>query len=312
MIEEGNGSLPRKQCSWCSDPAVTHQQDSNRYLCSTHFIEDLEGRVAQNIRDNNLIVPHDRIAVAFSGGKDSTALLLLLTRLMRFMSDSTFVALTVDEGIRGYREATLHNAEQFTRTMGIDHHVISFRELYGKDLDSLLYGREEAACRVCGILRRKALTSLARDVGATKIATGHNLDDEAQSVLMNVLRGDLPRLIRSPELHSSSSFIPRIKPLSSISEKEVASYLFVQGFFPSLPECPYAHHALRNEARSMLSRLEYRYPGTMQKLMDSKKMIESSLSGTFVTDPLHRCKECGDPCSGNICQVCLLRSSLGI
>ncbi len=199
---------------------------------------------------------------------------------------------------------------RLTHRLGIEHHCISFPELFGDSLDTLLKGRESQACSVCGILRKKALVVGAQKVGATKLATGHNLDDEAQSVLMNVFRGDLPRLIRNSGGNSSGKFTPRIKPLSLISEKEIATYLMLEDAWPHLPECPYTRYALRREVRSMLSRFEYKHPGTMIHLLESKEKIERNCKGPVIPEALRSCCECGDPCSGELCQVCLLMQSL--
>jgi len=258
-----------------------------------------------------MIVDGDRVAVALSGGKDSTALLLLLSLLLPAWQNVQLVAITIDEGIAGYREATVQSAEHLARRLGIEHNCISFPGLFGDSLDVILKGREDQACSICGILRRKALVVAAQRAGATKLATGHNLDDEAQSVLMNVLRGDLPRIIRNSGAGSSGKFIPRIKPLSLISEKEIASYLILKNAWNDLPECPYARYALRREVRSMLSDFEYKYPGTMLHLMESKEKIELSCAGSVVSSPLRTCLVCGDPSSGDLCQVCLLLKSLG-
>jgi uncharacterized protein (TIGR00269 family) len=271
----------------------------------------VELRVASTIKNESQISLGDRVAVAISGGKDSTALLVILSRLLLSFPGSEIVAITVDEGIVGYRADTLRAAEALTQQLGINHHIVSFRDQIGDDLDTLLTGREKEACTICGILRKKALADAARDAGATVIATGHNLDDEAQSVLMNTLRGDLPRLIRDTGPGSSSLFLPRIKPLSAITEKEIAAYLFVKGLFSVLPECPYTKYALRAEVRTMLNRLEQLHPGTMLHLVYSKKRIEHYYEGMAVMEPLRRCQECGDPSSGEICQVCRLKHSLG-
>lgn len=298
-------------CSECGEPAVIYQQANRRYLCARHLVHEVEERVASTIRSEDLILPGDRIAVALSGGKDSTALLVILSRIFRTLPGATLVAVTVDEGITGYRTDTIRAAETLTKNLGIEHHTISFRDLIGDDLDTLLSDREKQACTICGILRKKAVSLIAEKVNATVIATGHNLDDEAQSVLMNALRGDLPRIIRKTETRSPTAFLPRIKPLASISEKEISVYLFVQGLFPHLPECPYACHSLRSEVRSLLSGLEIKHPGTMQNLIESKKSIEQSCSGMPVQGLLVHCKKCGDPCSGDICQFCRIRASLG-
>ena len=311
VVEPDTTGQAAPVCACCTEPAVIYQPESHRHLCCTHLISDVEERVAGTIRETGQIHAGDRIAVALSGGKDSTALLLILSRLFNEQQEVSLVAITVDEGIAGYRTETVRAAQDLTRELGVEHHVIPFSALAGADLDMLLVGREKQACTVCGILRRKALIDAARAACATKIATGHNLDDEAQSVFMNVLRGDLPRLIRDTGAGSMDCFLPRIKPLADIYEKEIASYLFVQGRFAVLPECPYTPYALRAEVRSMLSSLEYRYPGTMRHLIESKGKIAKYCAGARAPGTLNRCRECGDPCSGEICQVCRLRHSLG-
>jgi len=298
-------------CSLCGEPAVIHQRHAGRLLCGIHLIADLEHRVSGTIASQKQIVPGDCVAVALSGGKDSTALLLLLHRLFKSHNDIRFVAVTVDEGIDGYREATIRSAEGLARRLGVKHITVSFRELFGDSLDTILKDRETQACSICGILRKKALVKGAERAGATKLATGHNLDDEAQSVLMNVLRGDLMRLVRNSGADSGGRFIPRVKPLMYVQEKEIATYLVLQGIWSELPECPYAIHALRREVRSVLSGFEYRHPGTMLRLMENKKMIEAAFLGKTGGEPVGHCRECGDPCSGETCQLCQLRHSLG-
>ena len=295
------------RCSLCSEPAVIYQRHRDRHLCNTHFCAAIEQQVTDTITSQNLIVPGDRVAVALSGGKDSTALLYLLHRFLNSRSDISLVAITVDEGITGYREETVRSAENLVAALGVKHHTISFDELFGNNLDRILKGREAQACSVCGILRKKALVTGAERVGATKLATGHNLDDEAQSVLMNLLRGDLSRLARNSSADSSGRFIPRIKPLMYVPEKEIATYLMLKGIWTDLPECPYTRHALRREVRAMLSTLEYEYPGTMLRLMENKKIAGQAFASMLCGEPIRYCSECGDPCSGDLCQLCLLR-----
>jgi uncharacterized protein (TIGR00269 family) len=272
----------------------------------------VEARVEATIREEDLLHPGDRVAVGLSGGKDSTALLIILSRLLSEIHEAKLIAITIDEGIAGYRSDTIKAAEELTRRLGVEHRIISFHDMVGRDLDTILKGREPQACTVCGILRKKALMDTARACGATVIATGHNLDDEAQSVLMNALRGDLPRLIRNAGAGRQGLFLPRVKPLAAVTEKEIAAYLFVQGCFPALPECPYTRYALRAGVRGLLAGLEGRHPGTMTHLVGSKKKIEKYTAGAPVMEPLHRCRECGDPCSGELCQVCRLWRSLDL
>ncbi len=230
------------------------------------------------------------------------------------MPDVSLTALTIDEGIAGYREETVDSAVRLTRHLGVSHHIISFPDLFGADLDTLLQkkGSAERACTVCGVLRRKALAEGARRVGGTTIATGHNLDDEAQSVLMNLLRGDLVRLIQDSSSGEPACFLPRIKPLAGITEKEVVTFLFVQGYFTELPECPYAGTALRSEIRTMLGDLEFRHPGTRERLMKWQERVRERVTPRSIAGDLTRCTRCGALCNSEICQVCRILESLGI
>jgi uncharacterized protein (TIGR00269 family) len=298
------------RCSVCGEPSVIFQRHTSRHLCGEHLGADIEERVAETVRSERMIKPGDHVTIALSGGKDSTALLMILFRILPSWENVRLSALTIDEGIHGYREDTIRSAETLVRRFKIDHYSLSFGDLFSGTLDELLKGRETEACSICGILRRKALILGAEKSGATKLATGHNLDDEAQSVLMNVLRGDLSRLVRNSGVDSSGLFIPRIKPLMYISEKEIATYLMVHSMWEDLPECPYARYALRREVRTMLGNLEYRHPGTMLHLMESKRKIETRCAG-MEQEPIRHCRECGDPCSGEVCQLCLLKHSLG-
>lgn len=298
-------SSAENRCSLCREPAVVRLIEPERRLCADHFIEDVEARVLAAVKRERMISPGDRIVVGLSGGKDSTALLLLLHRLLPAFGVN-LVAVTVDEGIAGYREETITAARDLTIELGVEHRIVTFADLFGDDLDRLLVGREAQGCTVCGVLRRRALAEAVKQVGATKLATGHNLDDEAQSVLMNILRGDLPRLLQDTSTGQPGHFVPRIKPLAVLSEKEIVTYLLLHGYFRDLPECPYASTALRSEVRSMLAGLEHRHPVTMVRLMRFRDGVRGSVSPADSKGSLRTCRICGELASGEVCQVCKL------
>ena len=293
------------RCSLCSEPAVVRLVEPERRLCAAHFIEDAETRVLAAMKRERMVSPGDRIAVGLSGGKDSTALLLLLHRFLPTLG-ADLVAVTVDEGIAGYREETIRAAGDQTEELGVEHAIVSFVDLFGDDLDGLLAGREAQGCTVCGVLRRRALAEGVKRVGATKLATGHNLDDEAQSVLMNVLRGDLPRLRQDTSTGQPGHFVPRIKPLAVLSEKEIVTYLLLRAYYRDLPECPYAGTALRSEVRTMLAGLEHRHPGTMLRIIRFRDGVRRSARSVEPVKALSTCRRCGELTSGEVCQVCRL------
>lgn len=291
------------KCQRCSRSAVIYQKYSNTHLCKAHFIEDVERKIKRNIRKFKMVERGDRIAVALSGGKDSTVLLYVLHKVFQDRKDLGLLAITIDEGIIGYREHTISLAVKLTDELGIQHAIRSFKEGFGITLDELTRKKEHAACTLCGVLRKNLLNKAARELGADKLAIGHNLDDEAQTILMNYLRGDVDRLKRMSGT-VQPGLILRIKPLRSIPEKEVALYGFLNNLPVSTDECPYAGEALRNEIREMINNYEVKHPGTKYSLLGGFEAISEVLHPP--STQILQCKKCGEPGSETICKTCRL------
>ncbi|MDD5474523.1 MAG: TIGR00269 family protein [Candidatus Methanoperedens sp.] len=290
------------KCQRCSKTAVIYQKYSNAHLCKKHFIEDVERKIKRDIRKFKMVERGDRIAVALSGGKDSIALLYVLHKIFRNRPDIELSAITIDEGIHGYREHTLPHAVKLTGELGVPHTIRSFDEMFGTTLDELTRKKEHAACTLCGVLRKNLLNKAARELGATKLATGHNLDDEAQTILMNYLRGDVDRMTRMMGI--IPGMVLRIKPLRSIPEKEVALYAFLNNLPVSADECPYAGEALRNEIREMVNNYEVNHPGTKYSLLGGFGAISQALRPPDTQ--ILQCKKCGEPSSEAVCKTCRL------
>ncbi len=121
-------------CACCGEPAVVYQPVTRRHLCGTHLVRDVEERVLATIQEFGQIHTGDRIAVALSGGKDSTALLVILSRLLSVWPGASLVAITVDEGIAGYRADTMRAAESLTGRLGVEHRMSRFVNLSAKTL----------------------------------------------------------------------------------------------------------------------------------------------------------------------------------
>lgn len=291
------------KCQRCGKNAVAYQKYSNAHLCKPHFIQDVERKIKRDIRKFKMVERGDRIAVALSGGKDSIVLLYMLHKLFQKRPDIELSAITIDEGIKGYREKTLPHAVKLTGELGINHRIRSFEDEFGTTLDELTEKKEAAACTLCGVLRKNILNKAARELGATKLAVGHNLDDEAQTIMMNYLRGDMDRMKRM-----STAFQPgmvlRIKPLRSIPEKEVALYGFLNNLPVSTDECPYAGGALRNEVREMLNNYEVKHPGTKYSLLGGFEIVSQALQ--LPESQVIQCEKCGEPSSETLCKTCRL------
>lgn len=227
------------QCTRCDRKAVF----SDPALCQEHFVADVEAIVAKTIEEYALCTKDDRICVAASGGKDSAAVLVILKKL-----GYAIEALAVDEGIAGYRDKSLEDLRKLCTEYDIPLKVVSFEEEVGKPLDVLAQGQHP--CSVCGVFRRYLLNKYAQ--GYDLIATGHNLDDEAQSVLMNIIKANQAMFYRSHvRTPKADGFVPRIKPLFFLSEKRIMAYTLLLGLQVRYGECPHVPLALR--ARCVMS-----------------------------------------------------------
>ena len=297
------------KCTHCSSPAVISLKRDGTRLCQDHFISYFDAKVEETLLSGGMIEEKEKIAVAVSGGKDSTALLFCLHRILSGR-EVEMVAITVDEGIAGYRDDTIQAAKAIARQLGVKQHMVSFQEEYGQSLDRMVVGRHVAPCTYCGVFRKHALNRAARTLGADKIATGHNLDDEAQTVMMNYLKGDLERLMRLRPRRVQKGLVPRIKPLRSIPEKEIALYCMVNGIFFQSRECPYASLSLRAEVRDMMNALEGQFPGTKLSTVQGFERIAEVDQARWPQIDLAACKKCGEPCVEEICKACEILDSI--
>lgn len=299
-----------RSCTKCRiAPSVYYRPYSGERLCAACFNDSLFEKVKKTVSKYNMFEYDSRIAVGVSGGKDSLAMLRLLHELERDRPYAELVAVCVDEGIKGYRDEALSLAEKNCRKLGVEMHTVGFRELFGETMDEIAAReRELGTCSYCGVFRRRALDEAAKSVDADRLATGHNLDDMAQSVLLNVLRGDVMRIDSfHPGGQSLEGFVRRVKPLCEVPERETTFYAYINGLeFQSLP-CPYAEEAMRSDVRRFLNRMEVKRPGTKFIVYQTGLKIRGRGDGGVVG----RCRICGSPSRGDLCRVCELSGRMG-
>lgn len=306
--------MPSK-CTMCGrrDPVYLRPYSGEK-LCTRCFCLSIEGKVRATIAKYDMLRFDDQVSIGVSGGKDSMALLHILAKLEKPFPEAKLTAITVDEGIRGYRDEALEIAERGCKKLGVEHVVVSFKELFGSELDELVESLAQknasegglTPCAYCGVLRRRALNTTARSIGAKKLATAHNLDDETQTILLNILHGDPLRIVRSKPVSplTGSSFVCRIKPFCEVLEKETALYAYLKKMeFQSIP-CPYASSALRNDTRTMLNRMEEKHPGMKYTVYRSAEKLWSLMDNATGTESLASCRSCGEPATSDICQPC--------
>lgn len=300
-------------CKFCSADAVYTREFEGVSFCGKCFRDAIDDRVRRTVIKHGMLSYNDHVAVAVSGGKDSLTLLHLLVKLEKHFPRSKITAVSVDEGIEGYRDEALQLARKFCQRLEVPHLVVSYRDLFGVTTDEIAKMQpRQTPCSYCGVFRRKAINRAAVTVGATKIATAHNLDDEVQTVLLNMLHGDPMRIVRSgPVLRDPRGrFLARIKPLCEIPEKEVVLYAYLSGFEFQSIACPHGAEALRNDIRNFMNQMEQKHPGTKFTLLRTAEKLRETLSDTAPLSELNECEKCGDPTPHRLCEACLMLEAI--
>ena len=278
------------------------------------FVRKFEQKVKSTIKRFNLISPKDKVLVAVSGGKDSTAVLYLLKK---FGYDVE--AVTVDAVIGKYTLENRRNIEVYCRENGIRLHVICFRDVFGSSLchiQALLKqkGINLRSCAVCGVLRRYLINRFVRNAKAAKVATGHNASDEAQVYLMNLLKNKQEmnaRLGPSPGIILDDNFVPRIKPLYFVTEDEVERYSRMMGLPVKYGRCPCAFDAYRNYIRDFLNEYSLVNPAVhlniVRHFLKELPVLKKKFAGG---GKVHVCSVCGEPARAGVCRACQILSYL--
>jgi len=294
------------KCSNCKQRAVIV---TDKKLCKNHFNQYFEGKVSAAIKKYNLLSKKEKIVVACSGGKDSTVLLYLLKR-----AGYSVTALAIDEGISGYRDKTLDDLRSFCTANDVSLKIYSYKKQFGTTLDNALKDNPSMVpCRVCGVWRRYLLNQFSRDFD--KIATGHNLDDEAQSILMNLVKGHTSlaaRLGPITGILKDAHFTPRVKPLYFCPEKEVASYAFLNNLNTSFIECPNARDSFRSKFRDLLNDFEAKHKGSKQRLVENFAKELPVLKSLYKKSAIKYCKQCQAPAGGDVCNACKYKQQIVI
>ena len=291
-------------CSRCNSPIFYTRRYSGEALCKLHFKESMVKKVSRTISKYGMLKYGDRVGIAVSGGKDSLSLLLIMEQLCK-EKGLDLTALTVDEGIEGYREEAISNTSNLCNKLGVRHVIVSYKELFGLSLDNALQQNERdvSSCSFCGVMRRRAIDIAAQKADVNVIATAHNLDDFIQTFLMNLLHGDVERLGFMHPNHRDETFpLRRIKPMMEIYEEETALFAYISNIpFQSI-SCPYMHEGLRSEVRDFLNQLEVKHPGMKYVLFSSCIEVISHLD--FSKAGTKPCSICGKPSSSGVCGVC--------
>ncbi|KAH7093348.1 hypothetical protein FB567DRAFT_173110 [Paraphoma chrysanthemicola] len=297
--------MPPSPCALCHvNRALILRPKDHSKLCKTCFITVFETEIHHTITTNALFARGEKIAIGASGGKDSTVLASVLKTLNeRYDYGLDLILLSIDEGIKGYRDDSLETVKRNAEQYGMELTILGYDELYGWTMDQVVEQvGKKGNCTYCGVFRRQALDRGAARLGVKHVVTGHNADDVAETVLMNLLRGDLPRLSRTTSIitstpsasadPASNTNIKRSKPLKYAYEKEIVLYAHHKSLDYFSTECIYSPEAFRGSARALIKNLERVRPSAILDVVrsgeDMAKLVPGSDEG------------CGGACGSNI------------
>lgn len=278
-------------------------------------MNSIERKVQRTINKFSMIKFGDHVAVATSGGKDSLVLLSILKSTIDVSRGITISAITIDEGIAGYRDESLKIVSEFCSKLGVPLTVLSYNELFGTHMDEAMKVRPSAkltSCSICGTFRRRAIDLAAEQIGANVVATAHNLDDEVQTFMINLLSGDVNRIgwNQASSIYKTG-YMKKIKPLSETYEREIVFYALQKGIPFQSEQCPYMNESIREEIRQFLNDLEKAHPGikynTYKSIMDISALIRNRVDPAIMRKA---CEKCGRDSTEQICSVCRIQERL--
>ena len=280
-------------------------------MCKDCFYWAFEEEIHHTIVQAKLFKPGETVAIGASGGKDSTVLAHTMKVLNeRYDYGLKLILLSVDEGITGYRDDSLETVKRNQQQYDLPLKIVSYEELYGWTMDAIVkqIGLKNN-CTFCGVFRRQALDRGAMKLGANKIVTGHNADDIAETVIMNVLRGDIARLRRCTAITTGmDGYLPRCKPFKYTYEKEIVMYAYFKKLDYFSTECIYSPNAYRGYARAYIKDVEKIRPSAIIDIIHSGESMEVKKE---VKMPMQTtCTRCNFISSNDVCKACVLLEGL--
>ena len=305
-------------CTKCQkEESLYYRAYSGEYLCKKCFLRSIESKAAKTISKYSMIEYGDKVAVGVSGGKDSLSLLYVLKMLFdqHPNNGNELVAVTIDEGIKGYRDESLQIVKDFCALLNIESKVLSYQSLFGIDMDQAMVQRSSqkiSSCSMCGTFRRRAIDIAAETVEADIVATAHNMDDQLQTFMINLLAGDVERIgwIYPEPVQYTQTGMKKVKPFVEIYEYEIAFYALQRDIPFQSEECPYMNESIRTDLREFFNRLERDHQGIKYNAYRSMIKISKVLRSSMPPSQTKKCSRCARVSTGDICSVCRTLSIL--
>ncbi len=249
-----------------------------------------------------LVVEGDKVFVAVSGGKDSAVALYVLRELQR-ERNFELKALHIDLGLM----QTIPIVKALTEMLGVELHITRLKD-YGINIPLASKLLRRPPCSICGIIKRYLMNRVPYEMGATKIATGHNADDILLFFLKDLAQGRIDWALKlkpiTPSIHPK--LLPKIRPLYEVTGEEtlaIAESLGLPFIKEKCPLAPIRDDKLETQLKRFIQDIGGKYHSFKIQLVRSISKIPNPNG----IGALHECKICGEPTSEEICGFCKIR-----
>ncbi|MGQ9855309.1 MAG: TIGR00269 family protein [Fervidobacterium sp.] len=290
------------KCKKCSNQAVIHLRAHNIGLCREHFVEFFEKRVQRAIDKFKMFTREDKVLVAVSSGKDSSAVLHALHRL-GYNVEGLF--LKMGRHTNAAERVVQKLAESTRIRVNIYDVTQHFGGLGTGEIAQIV---KRPVCSICGIVRRHWMNRYAVENGFTVLVTGHNMDDEATFLFGNILNWQIEYMARQwPVLEKThDKFVRKAKPLIYVSERETYAYVLLNDIPFMEQKCPFSKGATSSTYKKHLNAIEYEQPGAKHRLLFGYfDNLRNTLRAENTVE-LKECSVCGFPTTEEKCQYCKL------
>jgi len=276
-------------------------------------VENYKKKVFETIEKFDLIEKNDKIFVALSGGKDSTATLFLLKEYAENYVNAEIVAFHINLNFR-YSDKIEEVVKEICKIAKVDLIVKNVKE-YGIDILKISKIKKRPVCSVCGLIKRYLMNKVAKENRATKLATGHHMYDFLIFYFRNILTNNFEWNFKIlPKLKAyTDKFVTKIRPLIFVKPEE-NKYFCEKNKIPFLTICPYSMSSdyigcYANKLSINIYELIRNEKIDWEKFLRSVITFNKKYFSRYLKEQeekIGKCEICNEPSNQKICGFCKL------